>query len=220
MLSVVVGASRGIGLGLARHLADQGEQVVATVRAPTGALSHPRIETVVLDVLDDASIAQFAAAMAGRSIDRLILNAGVLGPEEPQASAPLAQWQQVLMTNTAAPIRIASLLIAAVARSHRRQIVMVSSDNASLSLCEGDKVIYRASKAGLNCGMRALSLSPEAAGVTLFAIHPGWVQTDMGGPRARITVAQSVSGMMTVLDREPAPPSGSYWNYLGEAMPW
>ena len=218
MLSVVVGASRGIGLGLAEALAGRGERVIATARGPAPALAATGVEVAALELLNQASIDRFVDRLSDVAIDRLVLNAGLLGPREQDGSEALSTWHDVLMTNTAAPLMLAARLLPRVLVGGSKQIVFISSDNASLALCEGDKPIYRASKAGLNCGMRALALSYPVPGLSLFAIHPGWVQTDMGGPRAIITVAQSVAGMLSVFDRRP--PTGSYWSYQGEELPW
>ncbi len=218
MLSVVVGASRGIGLGLAAALAARGEQVIATARGAAPELAATGAEVTPLELLNQASIERFVDRLSATAIDRLVLNAGLLGPRDQDGSQALEVWQDVLMTNTAAPLMLAARLIPRVLAGGLKQIVFISSDNASLELCEGDKPIYRASKAGLNCGMRAIALSYPVPGLSLFAIHPGWVQTDMGGPGATITVAQSVAGMLTVFDRRP--PTGSYWNWQGEEMPW
>ena len=69
-------------------------------------------------------------------------------------------------------------------------------------------------------GPRAWALDIKSEGVKVILLHPGWVQTDMGGPNAEITVEQSVAGMITLIERLGIDESGSFLNYRGEKLPW
>ena len=80
--------------------------------------------------------------------------------------------------------------------------------------------IYRSSKAALNAAAKSMAYDLKNEGVKVVLLHPGWVQTDMGGPNAEITVEQSVAGMITHIERLRIDESGSFLNYKGEKLPW
>jgi NAD(P)-dependent dehydrogenase (short-subunit alcohol dehydrogenase family) len=80
--------------------------------------------------------------------------------------------------------------------------------------------LYRASKAALNSVLVDASIVYGAQGATCVAVHPGWVQTDMGGPGADLTVEQSVSGLRATLAGLGAADNGKFFNYDGTPIPW
>jgi NAD(P)-dependent dehydrogenase (short-subunit alcohol dehydrogenase family) len=79
---------------------------------------------------------------------------------------------------------------------------------------------YAISKAALNMGTRLLAHALADQGVTVFAIHPGWVRTDMGGPKAEVEVADSVRGLIAVLDRVGPADAGRFLTFEGQELPW
>lgn len=89
------------------------------------------------------------------------------------------------------------------------------SDNGS-----GGSLLYRSSKAALNAAMKSLSIDLKNEGIGVLVLHPGWVQTDMGGKNALIDVKTSVDGMTGVIDNFKLSQTGSFVKYDGKILPW
>jgi len=127
----------------------------------------------------------------------------------------------VFRVNTMAPLRMAERFVAQVARSERRLIANVSSRMGSIGdNSRGGSYIYRSSKAALNMVVKSLSADLAGRGIAVVAFHPGWVQTDMGGPEAAITAAESVAGMRAVIERLGPADNGKFFDYDGSEIPW
>ena len=108
-----------------------------------------------------------------------------------------------------------------VAASERKLIVNISSGMGSIALtASGDSVIYRSSKVGLNMVVRCLAHTLAERGITMVAISPGWVTTDMGGAKADLTPADSIAKMRAVIDRLTLADTGRFFNHEGEERPW
>ena len=108
-----------------------------------------------------------------------------------------------------------------VKASERKQIVGMSSSLASIAgNSEGGLYSYRASKAGLNGVLKSAANDLRGEGITVVAMHPGWVQTDMGGENATITTSVSISGMRRVIDGLTLADSGRFLVYDGGEMAW
>ncbi len=224
---LIVGASRGLGLGLAAEFAARGYAVTATVRDDAGAarvaaLPHANaISTDRLDVRDDAAVRAFAARHADTAFDVVFLNAGVSGPEHQSAlKATPEQFADLLTTNALAPIKIARLLMGQLV-PQRGVLAFMSSQLGSVAQNEdGFAPLYRASKAALNSMARSLFPKLQPLGVSLLVLHPGWVNTDMGGPNAPVTVPESVAGLADVVAQHLGRGTQEYLNYKGETIPW
>jgi NAD(P)-dependent dehydrogenase (short-subunit alcohol dehydrogenase family) len=231
---LVTGASRGLGLELARQYAADGWEVIACAREPEAArplatlaaAADSRITLARLDVTDFTAIDALAKALEGRPIDVLINCAGTMGQGTSGWSAfgksDFALWEQIFRLNAFAPIKMAEAFVAHVARSEQKKIVSVSTLMASMSRNTlGGFYAYRGSKAALNAMMVSLALDlGRKHGIVAGILHPGWVRTDMGGARADIDAPTSVTGMRRViagLDRER---SGRFWAYDGTELPW
>lgn len=222
---LVTGASRGIGLELARQYAVDGWRVAATARHPDNAselvalatASEGRVAIHRLDVADTKSIESFARAWQG-PIDLLINNAALKGP--PNGFEP-STWLGVLTTNLLGPMLLATTLLDAVALSERRLIVNLTSAMGSIGLnSTGGWGAYRTSKAALNMAMRTLSLEVSERGVIVVLMNPGWVSTEMGGASARLTPTASVSAMRRIMAGLGLEDSGRFLSAEGEDLPW
>src|SRR5256884_5451002 len=203
---MIIGASRGIGLELARQYANEGWRVHATTRTPAqpgplGALAGD-IVLHALEVRDAAQTAALAAAVEQEGIDVLIHNAGVSGWGMPRAA--------VMAINADAPIRVAQALLPAVTRSTEKKIVLMTSQLGARYGRRRSLGVYGESKAALNEAFRALAPEWHQQGVIPIVMHPRRVRTDMGGASASLSVAESVAGMRQVITRLTATEHGRF----------
>src|SRR5437764_10318154 len=207
--ALVVGASRGLGLGLAAELKSRGWNVVATVRDQAGedrvkalaAKPGGDIQAEHLDINDDAGIAAIRRRLNDRTFDLVFVNAGIAPPEgHDAASASREQAAIVFLTNAVAPIRVARAFLDRV-RDGSGVIAFMSSGLGSVAnKTDSYSDLYSASKAALNSLSRSLAASLGGKRVTVLAIAPGWVRTDMGGPHATLGVEESVRGILDVIE--------------------
>ena len=212
---LIVGASRGIGLGLAREFKARGWTVIATERSHSDelhALDGIRIET--MDVTDPASFEGFDTPL-----DALIVNAGITGAKHQSAKQASAdEVAEVMMTNAFGPVRLAKTLLPKVADGGT--VAFMTSLMGSIEDSSGGYELYRSSKCALN--MLAKGISEQDGGlrgIATLALHPGWVQTDMGGPNAHITVEQSVTGLADVVESTGGG-KFRYVDYTGKDLPF
>ncbi|TKB58322.1 SDR family oxidoreductase [Ferrimonas aestuarii] len=226
---LITGANRGLGLEFVRQYVASGHQVLACCRNPQSATAltelateSPQVELLALDVTDETQINQLAKQLHGRAIDILINNAGVLGEQCAElGKMTQADWLSVLTINTVAPALMIQAFASHVAASEQKTIVGISTRVASIEdNGSGGMYSYRASKAALNQILKSAANNLQAEGVKTLAIHPGWVQTDMGGENATFTPQQSVSGMIAVIDQLTPEASGSFKVFDGSDIPW
>ena len=212
---MVIGASRGIGLELARQYAADGWRVHATTRTPDRPGALGQLAGVVLHELDvrrpDHSAA-LAAAVAAEGIDLLIHNAGVMDRG--------LSHEEVMAINAEAPIRVTEALLDAVRRSREKKIVLMTSQLGARYGSQRRLGTYGESKAALNDRFRELAPSWEAEDLIAIVMHPGWVRTDMGGRSATLSVAESVTGMRRVIASLTAAEHGRFWTWDGREHPW
>lgn len=217
---LITGASRGIGREFAKQFAADGWRVIAACRDPGDYNGEG--EAHALDVTDGDSVAALGQAMAGEAIDLLINNAGIYGPRNLSFDElDYDAWSQVLRTNLMGPMRVAAALAGPVLASQQKKMVFISSKVGSIAdNSSGGSYIYRSSKTALNMAVKSLSLDLSGKGLITLLLHPGWVQTDMGGASALIDAVTSVAGMRAVIDRAGAADSGRFFNYDGNELPW
>lgn len=223
MTVLVTGANRGIGLELARQLSEAGHEVIGTARKPEQAkdLSALGARVLQLDVTDATSVASMAEALEGVKIDLLINNAGTGG--QTPGSFNDTDFERVKMTfdvNSLGPMRVTQALLPNVLASEAKTIVHISSIMGSISNNRGGYYGYRASKAALNMLNSSLAAELKDQGVTSVVMHPGWVQTRMGGSGADITVEVSVAGMLEVIAGLATEQTGQFYDYQGNELPW
>ncbi|MDZ4735654.1 MAG: SDR family oxidoreductase [Rhodospirillaceae bacterium] len=219
---LVTGANRGIGLEWVRQYAGEGWRVLAGCRRPDRADALKAIEGDVtihpVDVARPDHIADWARRLKGQPIDILINNAGHGGDDR---AADPGEWTKATQVNVIGPFLMAREFQKNVAASDRKMIVNLTSRMGSIGdNSEGGSYAYRATKAGLNATMKSLAVDWKETGITIVLFHPGWVQTDMGGPDALIDVETSVTGMRKKMDQVTPADSGSFFNYKGDSVPW
>ncbi|MCQ4267565.1 SDR family oxidoreductase [Pseudomonas stutzeri] len=221
---LIVGASRGLGLGLARQFSSQGWQVIATVRDPARAdalkaLAGVRIEALELD--DPDSLERLAQRLTGTQLDVLYVNAGIAGPQnKPATAASQMEVGQLFFTNAAAPVRLAERLLPLVEQK-QGVIVFMSSILGSVETGPGMGMpLYGASKAALNHLTRSFVAGLGESTLTVLSMHPGWVKTDMGGSEAPLDVETSTRGMTEQVIRAIGQGGHRYLDFQGNPLPW
>jgi NAD(P)-dependent dehydrogenase (short-subunit alcohol dehydrogenase family) len=228
--TLITGANRGLGLEFARQYVSDRWQVYATCRDPESATELRRLtddgvdklRILQLDVSNLASVKAAAAKLAGQPIDVLINNAGVMGAQgQIIGNIDYDAWAKVLDANTMGPMRVSEAFVDNVAQSERKTIVALTSGMGSISdNTSGGAFAYRSSKAAINMVMRSLAIDLAPRGITCVVVNPGWVQTDMGGPRATLSPAESVSRLRRLIDRLSPAQSGKFFNHDGREYAW
>jgi NAD(P)-dependent dehydrogenase (short-subunit alcohol dehydrogenase family) len=225
---MITGANRGIGLEFTRQYAADGWQVIACCRWPDDAHDlraladkhDDLVEIHPLDVSDFAEIDALALLLQGREIDLLINNAGVY-PHGDFGQTNYEAWAEAFHINTMAPMKMAEAFVSHVAASQLKKIVTLSSKMGSLDdNTSGGSYIYRSTKTAVNMVMKSLSIDLKPMGIACTILHPGWVQTEMGGPNAWITTEESVSGLRKVIDQLTLENSGRFVAYDGKEIAW
>lgn len=224
---LITGANRGIGLELVKLYAARGDTVLACCRnaATADALKAVpgNVEIPDVQVSDASSVAALATTLKDRPIDLLINNAGNFGPAPEQQSATqmdFAGWAETLEINTLAPVRIMQALMKNLQASGNARLVTITSQMGALSLDMPFAYAYCTSKAALNKFMKMAAPELGKMGINVCVIHPGWVQTDMGGANADITPEESAAGIVRTIDGLNADTNGSFWKWNGEVHDW
>jgi NAD(P)-dependent dehydrogenase (short-subunit alcohol dehydrogenase family) len=220
---LIAGASRGIGLTLVGQFAQRGWRVLGTARdiSAGAAISKAGGEVHLCDVADPASVARLGTSLAQESLDVLLCNAGIYGPRDwAVGKTDYAAWEQVMKVNVFGPMRLVEALLEPVARSTRKTIVATSSRMGSIGLHSGGAPIYRSSKAALNLLVKGWAVDLAPRGITAVTYHPGWVQTDMGGASATLTVAESTAAIAKLIDGLTPKDNGKFFNYDGAELEW
>lgn len=206
---MIIGASRGIGLGLVDvHLA-AGWSVHATTRDGKPPRSHPDVITHRLDVRDRGQLATLVSDLK-EPVERIIHNAGIM-------RAPRAELMEV---NAEAPIRVVETLLEAGRLVPGGVVAIMTSQMGARRGRSASLGDYGDSKAALNDEFRERSPRWREAGVIAVVMHPGWVRTDMGGRGASLTVSQSASGIIQTLDTLTVDDQGKFLTWDGRVHPW
>ena len=221
---LIVGASRGLGLGLAKQFSSEGWLVIATVRnsQQADALSQiPQVSVETLEMTDATSIEVLVERLEGARLDVLFVNAGVAGPQnKPATQASEAEVGQLFFTNAVAPLRLAEHLLPRV-DDKQGVVVFMSSILGSVETGPGMGMsLYGASKAALNHMTRTFVAELGETGLTVLSMHPGWVKTDMGGEQAPLDVETSARGMVEQVTKALGSGGHRYLDYQGTPLPW
>ena len=222
--ALIIGASRGLGLGLVKTLLADGWHVTATVRNPQNAqalqaLGNVRIEK--LDMDDQQAVIALSQQLKGDVFDLLFVNAGVKGPDvQTPGGATLAEVGQLFFTNAVAPINLAQRFAGQV-RADSGVLAFMSSVLGSVTMPDSpDLALYKASKAALNSMTNSFVTQLGDQKLTVLSLHPGWVKTDMGGEGADIDVETSTRGLIDQVNAYSGKGGHHFVNYKGETIPW
>jgi NAD(P)-dependent dehydrogenase (short-subunit alcohol dehydrogenase family) len=226
---LVTGANRGLGLEFVRQYAQDGATIHAACRRPEKAKdlidlanAHKgKITVHTLDAASDASVAHLKRELGDTPLDVVINNAGVYGGDnQNHGKVDFSSWLDVLNVNTLGPIRVFEALVDNLKAGAQKKAIAITSMMGSTAGNNGGYFAYRSSKAALNNAMRGLSLALKGDGVIVVPVHPGWVQTDMGGPNAPLKPPESVGGMRQVIAGLKLSDSGRFLDYAGKEIAW
>ena len=225
--ALIIGASRGIGLGLVEEFAKRGWSVTGTVRndASAGDLkmlakdSGGKVTLEQVDTTDAASGAALRDRLGDTQFDLILVNAGVGGPQSNPRTVSDADFSHLFITNALGPVRLAEILAGNV-KPKTGVVGLMTSHLGSIGDNSGGMELYRASKAALNSFTRSFAARHKDKGLTVLSLHPGWVRTAMGGPNAAIDVATSVRGLADVVERAQADRQDGFFDYAGKTIPW
>jgi NAD(P)-dependent dehydrogenase (short-subunit alcohol dehydrogenase family) len=224
---LITGIGRGIGRELARVLLHRGDRVVGTLRDLNQSppewgefIAGGQLRLLALNVRNGVSIRE-AAASFDEPIDVLVNNAGIIGPQRQSTlDMDFEGFLEILDINTLGPLRIVQAFLPHLRRAKAAKIITVSSRMGSLSHAKSDRIAYRASKAAVNKVMQGLATDLRSEGIVAVSVHPGWVQTDMGGAGADISVQDSATGLVALIDRIALEDSGSFFDWQGDRLPF
>lgn len=223
----IVGASRGIGLELAKQHAEAGDRVFALCRSPgkadalnaLAASSGGRVSVHLMDVADEVSVRAGAAATGSDSIDVVYTVAGIVGTEAAELeSSDWAVFDEAINIMVKGPLRVLQAFLPRLKSGSR--VINFSSQLAASTWPYGGYYGYVAAKAGLNRLMRSVAIDLKDRGIIVGLIHPGYVQTDMGGAGADITPTESAAGIRKITADWTLERSGDFLKWNGETHPW
>lgn len=216
-LILILGASRGLGRALTEAYLGQGHRVIATVRKAEDIAAVQALGAKVLqiDLANPASVSGLAWQLDGECIDLALYVAGVWDGHSAGVPPTQQQFDAVMHSNVLGFMQ-ALPQIAPMVQEAGGVIAAFSSEMSLLATADESAWLYRVSKAALN--MAVASASQQWPGVTLVALDPGWTQTEMGGPNAPVTLAQSAAGLMAVLEKVKPEDSGCLLRYDGERI--
>lgn len=246
--ALITGCNRGIGLAFVKHILNLPvvpEHVFATCRSLKAdnarelaelAEKHSNLHVLEFDVKDVSNrrlfelVKKVEAISSDTGLNLLINNAGI-SIKERFKTVSFESMMESYVINSVAPLMITKALYpllrraAKVKESSSQPQAAVVNISAILASIQDNSTLrsnlpYRTSKAALNMITKSLSIDLAKDGILAVALHPGWVQTDLGGKNAPITTAESVSSMLKLIGSLDESKSGSFLNHDGTTIPW
>jgi NAD(P)-dependent dehydrogenase (short-subunit alcohol dehydrogenase family) len=222
---VITGGSRGIGLELATQALNRGDRVFVFARKPEESAelqvlkakfgSQFQLEVATLDLSLPGIADTISTALAPWPVvDVLINNAGIYrNGETPE------DFLSSFQVNSVAPLFVTRALFQKLKKSQKPIVAHITSLMGSIDDNQsGGAYAYRASKTALN--MISKTLAQDERWLISTVIHPGWVQTRMGGKDAPTPVAESASGLWKVIQKLKSEDTGSFFDHEGDRLPW
>lgn len=210
MTVLITGANRGIGEALVTAYRLRGEPVIGTARKANGDLWP-------LDVTRPEDFDTLSARLDETALSLLVCNAGIYNDKgKTLDDLTPAMWAEAFATNVTGAFLTVRACLPALRRGAGK-IALISSAMASDERAPGGALVYRSSKAALlNLG-RNLARDLD---LPIGIYHPGWVQTEMGGKHAEITVKQASDGLLSRFDELGPQTTGIFQSYDGTPIPF
>ncbi len=218
----ITGISKGIGLALTTEALNKGHRVFGVARNPESSpelssliKSYPDFHLINLDLLDPKAEEKLLMELKEcSSLDIVINNAGIY-----EKGSSREEFLKSFEVNSFTPFLVSHTLLPKLKMSKNPKLIHISSIMGSIEeTSSGGAYAYRASKAALN--MINKSLTVENKWLTTAVLHPGWVQTRMGGESAPLEIKESSSGLWKVIEGLSPEKSGSFLDYQGAKLPW
>jgi len=231
MICVVTGTNRGIGFALTKELLSRGHEVHATARNPEQATGlkglkekfGDKLQIYQLDIADHQSVKRFAEELTAERIDLLINNAGIMDKGNRFPNISMADVEEVVKVDALAHLDVTLALVDKLKHGINPKIVNITSILGSIELVKDfgtDAYGYRIGKAALNMISRLLAFDLMHYGISVYAVHPGWVRTRMGGEAAPILPEESARGIIDTVSKLTINDSGGYFDWQGRRLPW
>lgn len=222
----ITGAARGIGLEIARQHVAAGDRVIALARSSSAGLdelaasSGGKLTVHNVDVADDASVKAGVASSGNDPVDIVYNVAGVAGPasDNELEVADWKAWDDAFSVMVQGPLRILQAFLPRLSAGGK--VINITSQLAASTWPYGGYYSYSGAKAALNRMMRSIAIDLKDRGIVIGLVHPGWVQTDMGGEGADITPTESAEGIRKVAAEWTLDRSGDFLKWNGETHPW
>lgn len=222
-VALIIGASRGLGLGLTERFLERDWQVIATERKGSArpelrniAELDSRLNVETVDMDSDTSLEALHDRLTGRSLDLLMVNAGTLGDPDASFTQRLLSVMRTNVVGAMSAVRCLSPLVRTGG-----VVAVMSSELASITdNTKGGWEPYRSSKAALNQSLRSFAAETPDAQWSLTAVAPGWVRTEMGGPDALLDVETSTGGVADMLMTRFNQRGIAFLNYQGKTLNW
>jgi len=230
---VITGANRGIGLALVKNYLASGDHVHALCRHPEqaqelaklAASSAGQLTLHPVDMANGASIDAVGQMLGDTPVDVLLNVAGIIGGRTDSLANTtftdddFDDWRNAFEVMTIGPFRLTQVLLPNLLAA-KGKVMTVSTQIAASTWDRGGMYAYGATKAAVNRLMLSVAIDLKAQGISVAMIHPGYVQTDMGGPNAEITPQESAAGIKAVVEKLNLETSGSFFKWNGELHPW
>ncbi|MFE9406556.1 SDR family NAD(P)-dependent oxidoreductase [Streptomyces sp. NPDC006530] len=223
--ALVVGASRGLGLVLARELARRGWRVIATTRQEDGELRavqgdvSGQLEIESLEMTNFDQLISLRERLTGQRLDLLFVNAAIDRGNVPIDEVSTDMFTEVMVTNALSPLRVLEVLRTLVTPGGT--VAVMSSEQGSISRNTEDGYdLYKASKAALNQLMRSYATRHADDGHTKLLIDPGHNRTRLGGPDAPLSPGESIPAVVDVLEKQAGVTGLQFLDRRGETVPW
>ncbi len=227
---LVTGANRGIGLEFTRQYLKDGWMVVGTCRNPKDAENLQSLhdeepgELIVqeLDITSTDQINFVHKTVSDRfsGLDLLINNAGIYGEDDEFENLSAEDLRNPFDVNCVGSFQVTRAFLDLLLDKKGNVVFLTSLMGSVEDNRSGGSYPYRISKAALNMLGKTLAEDYRDEGLYVAILHPGWVQTRMGGANAKITVEESVTGLRDVIANLDADRSGEFYAYDGEKRPW
>jgi NAD(P)-dependent dehydrogenase (short-subunit alcohol dehydrogenase family) len=232
---LVTGSNRGLGLEFTKQFLEKGNIVIATCRTPESAVNLQELkkkfsENLTIkrfDVINNEQRNELFNQLTQefKKLDLLINNAGVISGDGKRiynfGEVHKEDFMKVLEINSLAPLLISEKLSVLLENSSNAKIINITSSNGSISrrTAKG-KYSYCVSKAALNMVSKILSNDLRDKGITVIALQPGWIKTDMGGVSAPMELEDTISILIELINKVSIDDTGKFLNWDGSEIPW